>query len=122
MSEIFLRIAGSPPRKSNGRRIVTAPNGKPRSIKSEAALQWVESAIWQIPESARQRLGSAKRPLVVSCWIVYTSKRPDLSAELVTDMLQEANVISDDRHIYEMHLYKEFDKDGRVDILIEERE
>lgn len=52
----------------------------------------------------------------------YTSRRPDLSVELVTDTLQKYGVIKDDRWIYEMHLYKEFGNPGGVEILIEECE
>ena len=55
-------LHGQPPRKSNGRQVVR--NGDHvRVIKSDKALQWVESALAQIPPEARQGIGSAKHPI-----------------------------------------------------------
>ncbi len=89
-------------------------------IKSKAARRWVADAIKQIPASAKLRVGSAKRPLMITCDVFYATRRPDLSIELIKDMLEKAGVVSDDRHIYQEHNYKHFDKlNPRVHIVIE---
>jgi Holliday junction resolvase RusA-like endonuclease len=104
-------IAGQPPRKSNSRQIVRrGRNGPPMIIKSQEARNWTQAALLQVPTNAKKNLGSAKQPLAVSMDIYYTSHRPDLSGELVLDMLQKAGVIKDDRYVYAWHLYKHFDK------------
>lgn len=118
--EIRLSIAGQPPRKSNSRRIVTSRRtGKPMVIKSEDALDWLEDASKQIPSSARIRAGAPDRPLSITFWVRYASRRPDLSVELVLDMLQNERVIQDDRYVFETHAFKTIDPDNPgVDILI----
>jgi Holliday junction resolvase RusA-like endonuclease len=120
--QIRIHIQGQPPRKSNSRKIVRHPRTqKPMIIKSAEARSWVESAGYQIPTSARQQVGSKDQPLAISFWVRYASRRPDLSVELILDTLQEYGVISDDRWVYEMHVYKEIDRDNPgVEILIEE--
>lgn len=116
---IRLWIDGQPPRKSNQRRIVYN-RGTPRSIKSQNALDWTKSALAQVPADARQSLGSLDDPLHVEMDIWYKSRRPDLSGELVLDMLQKAGVIADDRYVYSLFLYKHFDKrQPGVDIRIQ---
>jgi len=122
MAEIRLSITGQPPRKSNSRRIVTnRRTGRPMVIKSKEALAWLESAMWQIPPSARQEVGGKDQLLSVTFWVRYTSRRPDLSVELVLDLLEKAGVISNDRWVYETYAFKEIDPDRPgVEILIEE--
>ncbi len=119
---VHLRIMGQPPRKSNSRQIVTNKRtGRPMVIKSAQAREWTHDAIAQIPPSARRNLGSQERPLSITFWVRYRSRRPDLSIELVMDMLEKAQVISNDRHVYEFHAFKEFDKDDPgVELLVEE--
>jgi Holliday junction resolvase RusA-like endonuclease len=92
----------------------------PFSCKSDAALQWVDDALRQIPGSARLGLGSKEQPLCISFWVRYASRRPDLSVELIMDVLQKAGVISDDRWVYETHAYKEIADDPGVYVVIEE--
>jgi Holliday junction resolvase RusA-like endonuclease len=119
---ISLWIEGQPPRKSNSRRIVTnRQTKKPMLIKSREALNWVKRASHQIPPELRDlRLGSQERPLTITFLVVYKTRRPDLSVELILDTLQRTGVISDDRHAYEHHVYKEFDADNPgVEVFIE---
>ena len=107
---ISFTIQGQPPRKSNGRRIVR--NGDHvRVIKSADALAWVKSALMQIPPEARQGIGSLEHPLRATFHIRYETRRPDLSVELILDVLEEAGVIANDRYVYETHAYKWFSKD-----------
>ena len=105
-------IHGQPPSKSNSRQIVTnRRTGKPMLIKSPEALAWVSSALEQIRPTDCQHIGSAEHPIRATFQVYYETRRPDLSVELVLDVLQEAGVISDDRHVYECHLFKRFSKD-----------
>jgi len=106
---ISLWINGQPPRKSNNRRIVYQGN-RPRVIKSQKALDWTKSALLQVPDHAKLNLGSLDDPLCINMDIWYETRRPDLSGELVLDMLQKAGVIADDRYVYALHLYKHFDR------------
>ena len=121
MSPIRLTLTGQPPRKSNDRRIVTGPGGRPRSIKSAKAIAWAKAAQLSIPASARQGVGSPTQLLAITFWVRYSSRRPDLSVELILDTLQHAGVIADDRYVFEFHAFKEIDRENPgVDILIEE--
>jgi len=105
-------IHGQPPRKSNSRQIVTnRRTGKPMLIKSAQALAWVSSALDQIRPEDCQGIGSATQPLRATFHVYYETRRPDLSVELVLDTLQQAGVISDDRHVYECHAFKWFSKE-----------
>ena len=119
---IELHIQGQPPRKSNNRRIVVnRRTGRPSVIKSQAALDWVKSALLQIPASAKQGVGSKDHPLCISFWVRYATRSPDLSVELILDVLQEAGVIADDRYVFEYHSYKAIDRENPgVDIIVEE--
>jgi Holliday junction resolvase RusA-like endonuclease len=119
---ISLWIEGQPPRKSNSRRIVVnRQTKKPMLIKSREALNWVKAAIDQVaPELRELRMGSADKPLAIVFIVYYKTRRPDLSVELIMDMLQEAGVISDDRYVYETHAYKNFDPENPgVEIYVE---
>jgi hypothetical protein len=73
-------------------------------VKSKEALAWMQAAELQVPASARQGLGSKERPVIVSCWVRYASRRPDLNVELILDLLGDAGVISNDRWVYETHI------------------
>jgi Holliday junction resolvase RusA-like endonuclease len=121
MLPIHLTIHGQPPRKSNSRRIVTnRRTGKPMLIKSSGALNWTQAANLQIPAAARQSVGSPSQPLAVTFWVRYQTRRPDLSVELILDLLEHAHVISNDRYVFEYHAYKEISPSNPgVDILIE---
>ena len=107
-----LDIDGQPARKSNSRRIVTnRKTNKPMLIKSEAALNYGELFLHQVPDDAKLKLGSLGDPLAMFVIIYYQSRRPDLSVELIMDLLQKSEVVRDDRYIYETRAWKFFDKD-----------
>lgn len=124
MNPIRLHLSGQPPRKSNSRRIArNRRTGAPMVIKSSAALAWVESALLEIPPAARRNVGGPDHPLAITFWVRYASRRPDLSVELILDVLQQAGVIRDDRYVFETHAFKEIcPSDPGVEILIEEAE
>lgn len=106
-------LPGQPPRKSNSRKIVTNPRtGSPMVIKSLQARRWAQAAIADIgPELRHLKLGSAERPLRILFECFYETRRPDLSVELVLDVLERAGVISNDRHIYEYTARKFFSRE-----------
>lgn len=127
----YLEIAGQPPRKSNNRVIRwvwrrandpkrrTHSPKRPIVAKSDQAIAWVSDAIEQIPDEYKAELGDLEHPLGIVFFITYRDERPDLSAELICDMLQEAGVLKDDRYLREKHLYwyKNKDRQG-VKILL----
>lgn len=121
MLPIRLTFAGQPPRKSNSRRIVrNRRTNAPMLIKSHDALAWSKAARLQVPAEARVGAGDRDHPLAITFWIRYASRRPDLSVELVLDLLEDAGVISNDRWVYETHAFKEIDPDHPgVEVLIE---
>lgn len=116
MTVLDFWISGQPPRKSNQRTIFRHPTtGKPIIAKSQKARAWTESALWQLKETVgtlpQGGVGSAEQPLSVTFVVYYKSKRPDLSIELILDVLQKAGVIKDDRYVYEYRAIKRFSKD-----------
>ena len=111
---IQIWIFAYPPSMKNQRKIVHNPRtGKPMVIKSERARLWVETALQQITGDKKLGWGSLDDPLRATVHVWYLDRRPDLDCALVFDMLQEAGVISNDRYIYEKHLFKHFVGDGQ---------
>ena len=104
-------LPGQPPRKSNSRQVVRI-HGRTRVIKSDDALRWSQHAIASLPPEVRElHLGSADRPVRILFECFYETRRPDLSVELVLDVLEKAGVISNDRHVYEYTAKKLFSRD-----------
>lgn len=123
MSEVHIIIYGQPARKGNSRQIVRHPRtGRWRLIKSAEALGYEEVFERQVPQWARQRLGSQKHPLELRARIFMRHKwTSDLSLELIQDCLQKADVITDDRYIVRAVSEKKWDKDEpRAEIWIRE--
>lgn len=99
---------GNLPRKSNSRKIVNnRKTGRPMSIKSDNARQWVADALRQL-SPLKEPLGSASKPIAITFHVWYKTHMPDLSIELVLDTLQKAGIISDDRYVYDFHALKYF--------------
>ena len=103
---ISFTILGEPASKSNSRRLVTI-RGRPAIIKSKKANDYTDSAILQIPSLARQGIDV---PVRVAIEIYYASRRPDLDASVIFDVLQKAGVIKNDRLIHEQHLRWNLDR------------
>lgn len=104
-------IFGQPPRKSNRRRLVTrGRGGKPMFIKSKEALEYEKDFIKQTIGAYKQEWGSLKENLRLDVNVFYTSRRPDLSVELIMDCLSKAGVIKNDRYIREEHIFGYVDK------------
>lgn len=114
-------IDGQPPRKSNQRRLLRTPAGKPIIAKSTKATAWMEGALLQIPASAKQELGTRDRPVSLQFFVYYKNNQPDLSVELIMDCLQKGRVLSDDRYVFHTEAWKRFDKQHPgVYIIVEE--
>jgi hypothetical protein len=142
MTTISLTILGEPASKSNSREIVThtvrddagEAHTRPRVIKSDKARAFEHSALKQIPPRCRQRLAG---PVRVTLHLYYASERPDLSEELLLDVLQDrwknvtignvktrvlvqAGVYRNDRCVREKHIFHHIDRrHPRAEICIE---
>lgn len=106
-------IPGQPARKSNSRRVVRDGGGKVRVIKSQAALDYAQLFMYNVPSELRdKKWGSKDEHLVLRAHIWYASNRPDLSSEMLMDLLQESGVISNDRWIKVQLLSSSVDKEN----------
>jgi Holliday junction resolvase RusA-like endonuclease len=110
-----ITITGQPPRKSNQRQLVRRGRGKnarPMFIKSKEARAYVKHFKEIVSEEDQQQHGSLDENLRVDIAVWYTSRRPDLSVELILDCLEAAKVIKNDRYIREVHTYGFVDKEN----------
>lgn len=122
-------ILGEPCSKANSRRII--PNkktGRPYSIKSQKALDYMGSFLGQIQRRrSYQRNGGLpvspiESKLVMYCVIYYRTERPDLDESLVMDCLEKSGIIKNDRLIRERHVHHFIDKAiPRAEIFLFER-
>ncbi|MEX3690633.1 hypothetical protein AB3X91_16080 [Paraburkholderia sp. BR14263] len=92
---IEFTILGQPASKANSREIVARKvrdkatgelRTRPMSIKSEAARDYEQAVLKQVPPKARQRLTG---PVRVAMRIWYASERPDLDESVILDCLQD---------------------------------
>ena len=79
-----IMIIGEPASKANSRRLV-AIGGKPRFIKSKKALNYSRDFKKQCP--TRKEL--FEEDVFIAIKIYYASRRPDLDASLILDLLQD---------------------------------
>lgn len=95
--------------------------GFPGMIKHPKARRFEHDFMLQIRPEHQRELGSKKRPLRATVTIWYPSRRQDLDAELIFDLLQKAHVVMNDRYIRQKFLTAEVDpKNPRCEILIQE--
>jgi hypothetical protein len=104
-------VLGEPGRKSNGRRIIRGKNG-PMIIKSAKAMKYGDGFLKQVPDHAKLGIGSVKEPLALWAHIYYASNRPDISSELLQDLLEKAGVVANDRWFKQIFLFGAIDKDN----------
>ncbi len=107
-------VLGQPPRKSNQRMVVSrGKGGPPMVIKSEKARTYVGHFVLSVPGEYRDMVhGSLEEDLRLDIIVWYTSRRPDLSIELIKDCIEAAGVIKNDRYVREEHLYGFVDKEN----------
>ena len=124
---IKLTILGEPASKANSRRLVKFGT-RLASIKSTKALNYEQSTLSQIPESAKLMLEGELR---ADIQIYYASNRPDLDESVLLDCLQakykkgelvRKGVYINDRQVREKHIYHGIDKaNPRAEIEITRR-
>jgi Holliday junction resolvase RusA-like endonuclease len=103
-------IHGEPASKSNSRRWT----GR-RLIKSKKALDYGDCFILQCPVLDPLMEGDLR----VSITIYYASRRPDLDASLIFDLMQ-GRIFKNDRQLKEHHLYWGLDPaNPRAEITVE---
>lgn len=104
-------IKGEPASKANSRRWT----GK-LFIKSKKALSYSDMFKSQCPVLDELISGDVR----IHIKIYYASRRPDLDASLIFDLLQ-GHIYKNDRQIKEIHLYHGLDKDDpRAEITVEQ--
>lgn len=115
-------IHGETASKANSRRQVpgVAKSGQryTRTIKSDAALAWLQGAAYQVRPRPTDKLLTGVLAASMRLW--YASERPDLDPSLVLDFLQ-GRAYANDRQVRALHVYHGIDKsDPRVEVLITE--
>lgn len=93
----------------------------PGMLKHPKARQFERDFLIQVRPEHRRELGSKKRPLRAVVTVFYPSRRQDLDAEIIFDLLQKSHVVLNDRFIHEKHIYWALDKKNpRAEITVEE--
>jgi len=105
-------IVGEPASKANSRRFVLI-GGKPRFIKSKKALNYTKNFKSQCP--TRKEL--FEEDLFVAIKIYYGSRRPDLDASLLLDLLQDY-VYTNDRLVKGQYLEWGLDRDNPRSLIV----
>jgi Holliday junction resolvase RusA-like endonuclease len=109
-STITFTILGEPASKSNSRRWT----GK-LLIKSKKALSYSKMFKQQCPVLDPLMDGDIR--ITMRIW--YASRRPDLDASLIFDLMQDC-IYKNDRAVKEQHLFWGLDKDNpRAEITVE---
>tara|TARA_R100001086_G_C11800925_1_gene248815 strand:- start:204 stop:653 length:450 start_codon:yes stop_codon:yes gene_type:complete len=101
-----ISILGEPASKANSRRLVLI-GGKPRFIKSKKALGYAKDFKKQCP--IRKEL--FEEDVFVAIKIYYGSRRPDLDASLLLDLLQDC-VYPNDRLVKGQYLEWGLDREN----------
>ena len=86
-------IFGEPASKANSRRLVTI-RGRPASIKSQKALNYVAAFALQVKNLAEQ----ITEDVEVEIKIYYASRRPDLDESVILDCMQ-GPIYANDRQV-----------------------
>lgn len=118
-------IHGPLPNKSNRRRLFIQ-RGRLRSIKEEAALDWL--AAFDVAAHASQAQlflsGLSKKEraalrFAIKATVYQANLRRDLDIELLCDALQKSGVIANDRAIWRKEAVREIDRERpRVEFVL----
>jgi hypothetical protein len=118
-------IHGPLPNKSNRRRLFIQ-RGRLRSIKEQAALDWL--ARFDVAARAGQAFGylsghtKKERAAIrfsLTATVYYPDMRRDLDIELLCDALQKSGVIANDRAIWRKESERRIDKEKpRVEFVL----
>ena len=99
-------IFGEPASKANSRRLVTI-KGRPSSIKSQKALDYVSAFKIQCANQVKEMTSADVRVEMV---IHYSSRRPDLDESVILDAMQGI-VYANDRQVKQREVYWALDKE-----------
>lgn len=99
-------IFGEPASKANSRRLVTI-KGRPSSIKSQKALDYVSAFKIQCANQVKAMTSADVRVEMV---IHYSSRRPDLDESVILDAMQGI-VYANDRQVKQREVYWALDKE-----------
>jgi hypothetical protein len=128
-----ITIPGSPGTKANSRQIVSRQNGRgeriPAIAKSETALAYASAARFHLRNADLPRHSG---PVLVIATMYYSSRRPDLTFDLVQDVLQTETkdvygvetvifpgAYENDRQVFALLMRKRLDPDNpRAEISI----
>jgi len=99
------QILGEPASKANSRKIVTM-RGKPVSIKSDKARNYVKTFCEQCGKLDEL----FKSDGCVDMLIYYASRRPDLDESLILDCMQ-GYIYENDRQVKQKNIYWALDRD-----------
>lgn len=106
---IKFTVLGNLPRKSNSRRIFRNKySGRILCIKSSKALDYEQSFLVQTLNIPKETFLKTDN-LALTAIIFYSSRKPDLSDELLCDLLEKTRIIHNDRQIVVKHLTKYID-------------
>lgn len=118
---ITLKIDGDLMSKSNS-RIMTTRGGRTRLIKKPKAIEYEESALWQLKGQLRGHV-TFTRPVRLDVRVWYSSMRPDLDVSLLQDVLEKAGVYKNDRLVEEIHAHRFLDRENpRLEVTISDKE
>lgn len=105
-------VFGNLPRKSNSRQVFRNPRTKKiMFVKSKKARDFTDEFLNQVAHLPKNTFPE-KTPLKLTATIYYQSNRSDLSDELLCDLLEKAEIIGNDRYIFEKVLYKGIDSEN----------
>jgi len=107
-----ISILGEPASKANSRRFVLI-GGKPRFIKSKKALDYTKNFKSQCP--VREEL--FREDVFVAIKIYYATRRPDLDASLILDLLQDC-IYPNDRLVKGQYLEWGLDRDNPRSVIV----
>lgn len=109
-SSVKFVIHGEPASKANSRRWT----GR-YFIKSEKALKYKDKFLEQCPTLSNLLQGDLR--VTIKIW--YASRRPDLDASLILDLMQ-GRIYKNDRQVREQHFFWGLDVESpRSEILVE---
>ena len=115
LRSVSFTVQGEPASKANSRQLVTI-KGRPAFIKSAKARRYVIDFQKQCPKLNQMLEGD----LSIEIHIWYSSRRPDLSADLIFDAMQ-GMIYKNDRALKEMHLFWHLDrKNPRSEITVKQ--
>tara|TARA_R100001082_G_scaffold111141_1_gene93634 strand:- start:971 stop:1414 length:444 start_codon:yes stop_codon:yes gene_type:complete len=108
----IVTVSGEPASKANSRRLVMM-GGKPRFIKSKKALGYSSGFNTQV--GSRKEL--IEYDVCIAIKIFYKSRRPDLDASLILDLLED-KIYKNDRQVKIKYIEWGLDKENPRAVIV----